>query len=174
MNKVYNQKGGTCVAFACANILERKTHIAPREKTIYAFYEKYTDGKGVTVRKLLDGWKTDGFGGVKIADYKLVWAAKGDKVRPSKARLYMSLKKGLYLAVVNVNKGIELDSNNFIIPKPAKRKHGVVLNGSCIHAAKFSLELENSWGKDFGDSGTFYTKLADLDQTLLEIWEVTF
>ena len=86
----------------------------------------------------------------------------------------MSLKKGLYLAVVNVYKGIELDENNIIVPKPAKRKHGVVLNGSCIHAKKFSLELENSWGKDFGDAGTFYTKLADLDQTLLEIWEIIF
>lgn len=98
----------------------------------------------------------------KIASY-----ARLRDISEIKQALYISNKPVLLAIMVGTN-GIELDKNNIAyIPKEYAGGHQMV----CYGWNKFGLLIQNSWGEDFGNKGTF---VLPYEYPIAESWLIKF
>lgn len=182
----------SCVAHSVSEILEKKDNINYSTEWIYGYREeKYYQGKGMC---LLDALKT--IKNIGYIEYKdLQGNYEMDKAKDivdkdinkykdiankkkigSYAELHtmMDIKEAIYtgknpvLMALAIDKGgLILDKNIARIPKIEDSCHAVV----CYGWNEKGLLIQNSWGEEWGDKGTF---ILPYEYPFYEAWAISY
>lgn len=163
---IYDQKGSTCTGFALAGAMGNTLGIKIPEEEVYAYYKKYDDDRpGIRITSMVKNLLTkETFSGHHIKDFEIIYNAK-DGTRNYKNGISQRTKyeftKGWAVLVgfkLGKHPQIELDYNN-IYRSPVRQIGAHLMFVKSIWFDKYGEHLgfviQNSWGEDFGDKGTF-------------------
>lgn len=178
-NKIYQQVGGTCVAYAIANILEIKHGIRVSDRDIERIYEEYdTDGReGMRATEILEALKEMPLRGYLVEDYERIFFAYGRQRHSYTRRFHLALRAGEPILLglkFRGQKGLKLDDDYFMKINKGERFGGFHAVTVVSHEGNDVLKCENTWGDKWGHNGYFYINLLDVLTEGTEAYLINF
>lgn len=179
MNFIRKQRKGTCAAEACANADEKLTGKIWSDAFLWEIFTE-AGGKEDTTAK---------DGAAKLPE--VIEVMEANKMIKSSERIYhnpsphlpkgaqwqidasqakakmidaiQSPKKALLLAIFTPTGGLKADKGGFPLVGDRGGMHAVYVNGKHLERGRVILDVENSWGPQWGLEGFFKIPLTDLD-----------
>jgi hypothetical protein len=169
MNYIYKQNGGTCALNAVVNALEKLTGKRISQREINKFYNKYDDEReGMRMREIVKILRKEPIAGYVIDEYRKIYSRfplftrrKIGKVRSALMYKDWAVVLGIHTGVKNPK--ISLDSDYKIIPEKFGSFHAVL--ATRLKSPRL-IEIENSWGKKWGDKGMCYLDIKDFSKVV--------
>lgn len=192
-SKIKNQENiCSCTAHSVSEVLETYDDINYSTEWIYGYREeRYYQGKGMCIIDALRTIKNIGYieykdlqGNYEMNKAKEIVDKDIDKYKniaskkkiASYAELYTitDIKEALYtgkkpiIMAIDIDKeGLKLDNNIARIPEVKDGSHAVV----CYGWNEKGLLIQNSWGEEWGDKGTF---ILPYEYPYCEAWTLSF
>jgi len=190
MNKIFDQKGGTCTAMSIANAIESQLGVALSEEEIYQYMDKqkWDKKKGVRLPILLQRLKNDPIRNVKVKDFECLFNDRlkdNDKNYISRVRETLFKNSGKIIFIVKIRnrkKGepvFNLSNDCFYIPRTTKvTSHHAMFVPRIAKVGVWSWKnyflVENSWGEDWGKLGYMYIDFHSVMNEVQSIYSVNF